>query len=215
MKNGKLSTTFKMLRALGFNYSEEEYGDVSLWRVVKQFFGNIYRKQLEKMMDWAILAPFCPRKLRPWLLRRIGCHVGRNVFIGDYIRVDLNHADLIYIDDYAHITSGCRLFYHQRNLKHYHVGDNATKAGYRYGEIHIGKGVMVGMETMIMQGVSIGDGAIIGAGSMVTKDIPEWCVVVGRPAKVIKQIPERMSEKQIGGGNKITLTLHCLTLNAA
>lgn len=204
-----------MLRALGFNYSEEEYGDVSLWRVVKQFFGNIYRKQLEKMMDWAILAPFCPRKLRPWLLRRIGCHVGRNVFIGDYVRVDLNHADLIYIDDYAHITSGCRLLCHQRNLKHYHVGDNAAKAGYRYGEIHIGKGVMVGMETMIMQGVSIGDGAIIGAGSMVTKDIPEWCVAVGRPAKVIKQIPERMSEKQIGGGNKITLFLHCLTLKAA
>ena len=215
MAKKQLSTTYRLLCLLGFNYSEEEYGDVSLWRVVKQFFGNIYRKQLEKMMDWAVLAPFCPRKLRPWILRRIGCHVGRNVFIGDYVRVDLNHADLIYIDDYAHITSGCRLLCHQRNLKDYHVGDNAAKAGYRYGEIHIGKGVMVGMETMIMQGVSIGDGAIIGAGSMVTKDIPEWCVAVGRPAKVIKQIPERMSEKQMGGGNKITLSLHCLTLKAA
>lgn len=144
MKNGKLSIAFKMLRALGFNYSEEEYGNVSLWRVVKQSFGSIYRKQLEKMMDWAILAPFCTRKLRPWLLRRIGCHVGRNVFIGDYVRVDLNHADLIYIDDYAHIKSGCRLLCHQRNLKHL-----------------------------------------------------------------------RMSEKQIGEGNKITLSLHCITLKAA
>ena len=37
----KLSTTFKLLRALGFNYSEEEYGDVSLWRVIWQFFHNI------------------------------------------------------------------------------------------------------------------------------------------------------------------------------
>ena len=109
MDKKKLSWTYKMLRALGFNYSEEEYGDVSLWRVIKQFFGNIYRKRLEKMMDWPILAPFCPRKLRPWLLRRIGCHVGKNAFIGDYVRVDLNHADLIFIDDYAHITAGCRL----------------------------------------------------------------------------------------------------------
>lgn len=40
MEQEKLTTTYKLLRALGFNYSEEEYGDVSLWRVIKQFFGN-------------------------------------------------------------------------------------------------------------------------------------------------------------------------------
>lgn len=187
----KLSTTYKMLRALGFNYSEEEYGDVSLWRVIKQFFGNIYRKRLEKMMDWPMLAPFCPRKLRPWLLRRIGCHVGKNVFIGDYVRIDLNHANLIYIDDYAHVTAGCRLLCHQRDLKDYHIGDNAAKAGYRLGEIHIGKGVMVGMETMIMPGVAIGDGAIIGARSIVLTNIPQYTIAMGAPAKVVKEITAR------------------------
>ena len=57
--------------------------------------------------------------------------------------------------------------------------------------IQIGKGVMIGMETMIMPGVNIGDGAIIGAGSLVTKDIPAWTIASGRPAKVIKAIPER------------------------
>ena len=191
MDKKKLSWTYKMLRALGFNYSEEEYGDVSLWRVIKQFFGNIYRKRLEKMMDWPILAPFCPRKLRPWLLRRIGCHVGKNAFIGDYVRVDLNHADLIFIDDYAHITAGCCLLCHQRDLRGYYVGDNAANLGYRTGEIHIGKGVMVGMETMIMPGVTIGDGAIIGAFSLVTKDIPSYTIATGRPAKVVKKIESR------------------------
>ena len=50
MEKKKLSTTYKMLRALGFNYSEEEYGDVSLWRVIKQFFRNIHLKHLEKML---------------------------------------------------------------------------------------------------------------------------------------------------------------------
>lgn len=187
----KLSKTFKMLRALGFNYSEEAYGDVSLWRVIKQAFINIYRKRLEKMMDWPILAPFCPRKLRPWLMRKMGCHVGKNVFIGDYVRVDLGHADLIYIEDYAHITSGCRLLCHQRNLKDYHIGDNAAKCGYRLGEIHIGKGVMVGMETMIMPGVNIGDGAVIGARSIVIKDIPAYTVAIGSPAKVVKEFTQR------------------------
>ncbi len=190
----KLSTTYKMLRTLGFNYSEEEYGDVSLWRVIKQFFINIYRKFLEKMMDWPILAPFCPRKLRPWLMRRMGCYVGKNVFIGDYVRVDLGHADLIYIDDYAHITAGTRLLCHQRDLKNYRVGDNAARVGYRLGAIHIGKGVMIGMESMIMPGVTIGDGAIVGACSMVTKDVPAYSVALGSPAKVVKMIAQRDPE---------------------
>lgn len=191
MEARKLSPTYKLLRKLGYNYSEEEYGDVSLWRVVKQFFNNIRRKELEKMMDWSILQPFAPRKLRGMILRRIGCHIGNNVFIGEYVKVDLWHANLIYIDDYAHVTSGCRLLCHQRDLKSYRIGDNAANLGYKTGEIHIGKGVMLGMETMVMPGVTIGDGAIVGAYSLVTKDIPPYTVAMGRPAVVVKQIPSR------------------------
>ena len=194
MSEKKLSTTYRLLRKLGFNYSEEEYGQVSLGRVIKQFIGNIYRKRLEKMMDWPILEPFCPRKLRPWLLRRMGCHVGKNVFVGDYVRVDKNHADLIYIDDYAHLTAGCRLLCHQRDLSNYKVGDNAALCGYRTGEIHIGKGCMIGMRSMIMPGVTIGDGAIVGANSLVTKSIPPYTIATGMPARVVKEVPQKEQE---------------------
>ena len=196
MEEKKLSLTYRMLRKMGFNYSEEEYGDVSLWRVIKQFFRNIHLKHLEKMLDRFYLEPFAPRKLRPILIRKMGCHVGKNTFFGDYVRMDTSYAHMIYIDDYAHITSGCRLLCHQRDLTGYCVGDNAADLGYRTGEIHIGKGVMVGMETIIMPGVTIGDGAIIGAGSIVTKDIPAWTIATGRPAKVIKSIPERVIGEQ-------------------
>lgn len=187
----RLSLTYKMLRAMGFNYSEEKYGDVGLWQVIKQFFRNIKLKFLESMLDWAILEPFAPRKLRPALIRCMGCHVGKNTFFGDYVRVDTSYANMIYIGDYTHITSGCRLLCHQRDLSGYCQGDNAASLGYRTGEIHIGKGVMVGMETLIMPGVIIGDGAIIGAGSIVTKDIPPYTIAVGRPARVVKEIPKR------------------------
>lgn len=186
-----LSISYRVLRFLGFNYSVEEYGQVSLWRVIKKFFGNIRKKRLEMMMDWPILQPIAPRKVRAYLLRKIGCHVGKNVFIGEYVRMDIWHAELIYIDDYAHVTSGCRLLCHQRDLTGYCVGDNAADLKYRTGEIHIGKGVMLGMETMVMPGVTIGDGAIVGARSVVTKDIPPYTIAVGNPARVIKQIPER------------------------
>ena len=187
----KLSTTYKLLCALGFHYSEEKYGQVSLWGVIKQAVGNTRKKHLMKMMDWSIIEPFAPRNLRAKILRRIGCNVGKHVFVGDFVRVDLHYAKMIYIDDYAHLTAGCRLLCHQRDLSNYRVGDNASECGYRLGEIHIGKGVMVGQESMIMPGVTIGDGAIVGAGSLVTHDIPPYCVAVGRPAKVIRQIERR------------------------
>lgn len=191
MSEKKLSTTFKMLRALGFNYSEEEYGQVSIVTVFGKFFGNIYRKRLEKMMDWPILQSFNPRKLRPILMRRMGCKVGKGCFIGDYVRVDCGHADMITVEDSVSIASGVRLLCHQRDFSDFCVGDDYMKLGYVIKPIVLKKGCLIGMESFVMPGVTVGEGAIVGAGSFVTKDVPAWTIVAGRPAKVIKEIPRR------------------------
>lgn len=192
MEKSKLSLTFRTLRTLGFNYSEEEYGHVSIVDVIKRANKTYHDAFLLKffMNSW-LLSPFEPRRLRPWVLKKIGCHIGKHVFIGDNVKIDSGHADLIYIGDYSHITGGCRLLCHQRDLSNYRMHDNASSLPYKLGEIHLGKGVMIGMESLIMPGVSIGDGAIIGAYSLVTKDIPAWTVAVGRPAKVVRSIPIR------------------------
>ena len=194
MEKKKLSMTFRILRGLGFNYSEEEYGDVSLWRVFCKFFGNIRLKFLEGMLDWSILEPFEPRKLRPFILRRMGCKVGKGCFMGDYVRIDTSHPDLITIEDNVSIASGSRLLCHQRDFSNFCVGDDYMKLGYVVKPIVLKKGCLVGMESFVMPGVTIGEGAIVGAGSLVTKDIPAWTIAAGRPAKVLKQIPKRESE---------------------
>lgn len=191
MEKKKLSLTFRMLRTLGFNYSEEEYGDVSLWKVFGKFFGNIRLKFLEGMLDWSILEPIEPRKLRPFILRRMGCKVGKGCFIGDYVRIDTSHTDMITIEDNVSIASGSRLLCHQRDFSDFCVGDDYMKLGYVVKPIVLKKGCLVGMESFVMPGVTIGEGAIVGAGSLVTKDIPAWTIAAGRPAKVLKQIPER------------------------
>lgn len=59
---------------------------------------------------------------------------------------------------------------------------------YSKGPVNIGKNVWTGTNVCIMPGVRIGDGAIIGANSVVTHDIPVACIAVGAPAKVIKII---------------------------
>jgi acetyltransferase-like isoleucine patch superfamily enzyme len=53
--------------------------------------------------------------------------------------------------------------------------------------IHIGNNVWIGVNTTILKGVTIGDGAVIAAGSMVNKDIPSKCLAGGVPAKVIRE----------------------------
>lgn len=191
MEKKKLSLTYRLLRAIGLNYSEEEYGQVGPFTVIKKFFANPYHALLLSMMNWVIFEPIAPRMFRPFLLRRMGCKVGKDVFIGDHVIVDLSHADLITLDDHAHIASGTRLLCHQRDLSNYCIGDDYAKLGYRLAPIHMKKGSLVGMESFVMPGVTIGEGAIVGAGSLVSKSIPDWTVAVGRPAKVVRQIPSR------------------------
>ena len=52
--------------------------------------------------------------------------------------------------------------------------------------VNIGNHVWLGKDVIVMKGVCIGDGSIIGIDSMVTKDIPEHCIAIGKPAKVIR-----------------------------
>lgn len=47
----------------------------------------------------------------------------------------------------------------------------------------------IGFNSMVLCGVTIGEGAVIGAGSVVTRDVPPWCVSAGNPARVIREIP--------------------------
>lgn len=57
--------------------------------------------------------------------------------------------------------------------------------------VHIGKNVWVGGGSIILPGVTIGENSVIGAGSVVTKDIPANVVAVGNPCKVLRPISER------------------------
>ncbi|MBQ9340577.1 MAG: acyltransferase [Paludibacteraceae bacterium] len=56
------------------------------------------------------------------------------------------------------------------------------------GELRIGNNVWIGEKVSVIGAVTIGDGAIIAAGSVVTKDVPAYCMVAGVPARIVKQI---------------------------
>ncbi|MDF5733197.1 MAG: acyltransferase [Rhizonema sp. PD38] len=56
--------------------------------------------------------------------------------------------------------------------------------------VKISSKVWIGFNSIILKGVTIGEGAVIGAGSVVTKDVPAWTIVAGNPARIIREIPE-------------------------
>ena len=190
--NNGLSLTYRVLRAIGFNYSEKAYGHVSLWDVIKRVY-KTYRDSflLKFVMNSWLLSPFLPRRIRPWVMKRIGCHVGKGCFIGDNVRIDAGHSDMITLEDSVSVAGGTRLLCHQRDFTDYHIGSDYMKLGYIIKPIVLKKGCLIGMESFVMPGVTVGEGAIVGAGSLVTKDVPAWTSATGRPAKVVKQIPEK------------------------
>lgn len=79
------------------------------------------------------------------------------------------------------------------------IGHNVTLATLNHDEnperrqsihpapIEIGKNVWIGSNVTILQGIKIGDGAIVGAGSVVTRDVPANCIVAGNPASIGKE----------------------------
>ena len=74
---------------------------------------------------------------------------------------------------------------HTINPKHRHEPFSDRVARKR---VRIGKNVWIGLNVTILKGVEIGDNAVIGAGSVVTKDVPANCIAAGNPARVLRKI---------------------------
>lgn len=122
----------------------------------------------------------------------VACHRLRGVKIGKQSHVargvvlDDRNPDLIEIGKGVAITSGVMILCHQRDLTNYRPGMYAMHCPFKEGRVVIKDGAHIGIGAIIMPGVTVGEGAIIGAGSVVTHDIPPYCVAVGSPAKVIR-----------------------------
>jgi len=108
--------------------------------------------------------------------------LGKNV----YINFNLSLVD----DTYISIGDGTLIGPNVTIATAIHPEDpKIRKTGYQYNlPVTIGKNVWIGSGAIILPGVKIGDDSIIGAGSVVTKDIPNGVVAVGNPCRVLRQV---------------------------
>ncbi len=116
------------------------------------------------------------------------CDYGWNIEIGENFYSNYN----LVILDVAKVTIGENVML-APNVSIYTAGHpvyyEARNTGYEYGiPINIGNNVWVGGNSVILPGVSIGDNSVIGAGSVVTRDVPPNVVAAGNPCRVLREI---------------------------
>ena len=107
-----------------------------------------------------------------------GLQIGSNVYVAPWVLIDPIAAYLISIGDGSRLAPRAHVLAHDATSR--------EALGYtRLAPVHIGCRVFVGADTLILPGVTIGDDTVIGAGSLVSSDIPAGSLAVGRPAKVV------------------------------
>ena len=129
--------------------------------------------------------------------------IGNHTFIGG--STFISHSK-IEIGDNVTIAWGCTIYDHNSHSLDYmerrkdiddQLNDirsgqnfiaNKNWASVKSAPIKICNDAWIGMNVIVLKGVTIGEGAIVGAGSVVTKDVPAWTVVGGNPAKIIKKL---------------------------
>lgn len=109
-----------------------------------------------------------------------GCHIGKNCRISKSAIIDRAHPKGVYIGDNTRVLIEAMILAHDYS--------RGALDGYNmWCETHIGNNCVIGGRSMIMPGVTIGNHVYVAGGSVVTKDIPDHCLVAGNPARIIRQ----------------------------
>lgn len=139
-----------------------------------------------------------------------GCvTIGPKSFVGGSTFISINS---ISVGSNVFIAWGCYFYDHDSHSIDYHERRNDIQQqlnDYKNGRnficnknwsvvnsapIIISDDAWIGMNSIILKGVTVGEGAIVASGSVVTKDVPPWTIVGGNPAKIIKELPAELKK---------------------
>jgi acetyltransferase-like isoleucine patch superfamily enzyme len=148
----------------GTNALWQIYRTVSKWKAFHNFI-------------WIQITRYSPSlSFKRWVYRKcLGMEVGENTAFALMVMVDVFFPEKIHIGSNSIIGYNTTILAHEYLIKEYRLGD-----------VHIGSNVMIGANTTILPGVRIGDYAVVGAGSVVHKDVEAGSFVAGNPLQVIK-----------------------------
>jgi acetyltransferase-like isoleucine patch superfamily enzyme len=137
-----------------------------------------------------------------------GCSIGDNTKIGAFVEVQKN----------ARIGKNCKVSSHTFICEGVSVEDNVfighnvtfindlyprattlagklqTEEDWAVGKTLVKQGASIGSSSTLLSGITVGEHSIIGAGSVVTKDVPPFCIVAGNPARILRKIEKEIDD---------------------
>ncbi|TWD97480.1 acetyltransferase-like isoleucine patch superfamily enzyme [Neobacillus bataviensis] len=162
----------------GANSLWHVYKTVPFWKVVRNFI----------VIQLARYTPFL--SMKNWLYRTfLGVKVGEQTSFALMVMLDVMFPEKISVGRNTVIGYNTTILAHEYLIKEY-----------RLGNVEIGNEVMIGANSTILPGITIGDGAIVSAGTLVHKDVPPGCFVGGNPMRVIytkEELEKRWAEDPI------------------
>jgi Bacterial transferase hexapeptide (three repeats). len=147
----------------GPNSLWQVYKTVSFWKVVKNFL----------VIQISRITPFLP--LKNWMYRTfLRMEVGPKTSFALMVMPDIFFPEKIHVGCNSVIGYNTTILCHEYLIKEYRLGD-----------VYIGNDVMIGANSTILPGVTIGDGAVVSACTLVNRDVPAGCFVGGNPMRII------------------------------
>jgi acetyltransferase-like isoleucine patch superfamily enzyme len=134
-----------------------------------------------------ILARFCiPPEARLMLYRMMGISIGHHVFVGLDTWLDDQFPELIRIEDDVTISFRVTVIVHDDARRMDRTSPGAGDG--TVAPVILERGCYLGAGSIILPGITVGQRAVVGAGAVVTRDVPPGKIVVGVPARVVKDV---------------------------
>jgi len=114
-----------------------------------------------------------------------GVKIGKNCHLSPYVLIDLLYPQLVKIGNNVTIGSNTLIFAHVNPTANLFLKKLYPR---KVNPVNIKSGAVLFPGCIITAGVTIGENSLIGAGSVVSEDVPDYCVAVGNPARVVKKI---------------------------
>jgi len=132
-----------------------------------------------------------------------GCQVGDNTKIGAFVEIQKNSfvgknckiSSHTFVCEGVSIEDSCFIghnvsFINDKYPRATHRGKVQSESDWKVVKTYVKKGASIGTSVTVLCGVTIGENAVVGAGSVVTKDVPKNAIVAGNPAKLMRKIEE-------------------------
>lgn len=193
----KESIMYRLVKRAGFELPPE-YARINLIQVIVFFLKDWKNNFFSQLAKRSILFgnTLSLHWIRQFYHRLRGVRIGRNTRIAEECMLGFSHPEMITLEDDVAISAKCMLLEHKRDLSLYRHGDSIMQCNYVTDSITLRKGCFLGIGSIVMPGVEVGEGAIVGAGSVVHESVGAYQVVQGNPAKVIFEFPKKRTDEK-------------------